>query len=98
MPISTGTASNIGSEFHFPSGTAVFAAKIIGFPELVGMERDTTTHGSSSGGVVYGQREFANRVDASDFTLELLEVTGHSTLYTDMAAGTQRSCLIKGKV
>jgi hypothetical protein len=97
MALPTGTVSNAGTEFHFPSGTIVYAAKIIGFPEIAMGERDSTSHGSLSAGVIQGQREPNNRVDASDFTIGLLEVTGHSALYTDMKAGTQRVCLLKSK-
>ena len=100
MALSTGTVSNAGTEFYWPSGTLIPGAKIIAAPWMDSMERDTTTHGSNdgSGDVIYGQREFANRRDAQNFTVGLLEVTGHSSLYDDANAGTQRTFHYKGKV
>lgn len=99
MGLSTGTVSNAGTEFYFPSGTAIYGAKVISFPNSEGGEIDTTTHGSNdgSGNVIFGQREFSNRLDAGNFTIGLTEVTGHSSLYTDRDAGTQRTFHIKGK-
>ena len=98
MSLPTGTVSNAGSEFHFPSGTLMYAVKILGYPEIAVGEYDATTQGSLVGGIMYGQRQPNNRIDAGDFTLQLLEVTGHSALYTDQDAQTQRLCFIKGKV
>jgi hypothetical protein len=99
MGLSTGTVSNAGTEFSFPSGTVIYGASVIGFPNVEGGEMDTTTHGSNdgSGSVLFGQREFNNRLDAGNFTIGLKEVTGHSSLYTDRDAGTQRTFHIKGK-
>lgn len=100
MSISTGTVSNAGAEFGWPSGTALYGAKVLSAPWMDSMERDTTSHASNdgSGNVIYGQREFANRRDAQNFTVGLLEVTGHSSLYDDANAGTQRTFHYKGKV
>lgn len=97
--IPTGTMSNAGASFSWPSGTALYAAKILSAPWMDSMERDTTTHASNdgSGNVIYGQREFANRRDAQNFTVGLLEVTGHSSLYDDAQAGTQRTFHFIGK-
>lgn len=100
MPLSTGTVSNAGTEFSFPSGTVLYGAKVLSAPWMESGERDTTSQSSNdgSGNVIYGQREFNNRRDAQDFTVGLLEVTGHSSLYDDANAGTQRSFHYKGKV
>jgi hypothetical protein len=99
MALSTGTVSNAGTSFSFPSGTSIYGAKVLSAPWMDSMERDTTLQSSNdgSGNVVYGQREFANRRDAQNFTIGLLEVTGHSSLYDDAQAGTQRTFHFIGK-
>jgi hypothetical protein len=100
MALSTGTMSNAGTEFSFPSGTAVYGAKVLGAPWMDSGERDTTMHSSNdgSGNVIFGQREFNNRRDAQNFTIGLTEVTGHSSLYDDAQTGVQRTFHYKGKV
>lgn len=90
----TGTASNYSSEFHFPSGTAIYAAQVIGFPEIAMGERNTTNHGSGG----KEERQPNGLVAASDFTVSLLAVPGHTSLHTDRDAGTVRLCFLKGKV
>ncbi len=97
--IPTGTMSNAGTSFSFPSGTAIYGAKVLDAPWMDSMERDTTTHGSNdgSGNVIFGQREFSNRRDAQNFTVGLIEVTGHSSLYDDAQLGTQRVFHYAGK-
>ena len=99
MIIPTGTMSNAGAEFGWPSGTALYAVKLLSAPWMDSMERDTTVQASNdgSGNVLFGQREFANRRDAQNFTIGLLEVTGHSSLYDDANLGTQRTFHFKGK-
>ena len=94
MALTTGTASNYGSEFHFPSGTIIYAAQVIGFPEIAMGERNITNHGN--GGV--DERAPNGLVSASDFTLALLNEVGNTSLQTDRNAGTERVCFIKGKV
>jgi len=100
MSISTGTVSNAGTLFAFPSGTNLYGAKVLAAPWMDSAERDTTMQSSNdgSGNVIYGQREFANRRDGQNFTIGFLETTGLSSLYTDADAGTQRSFHYQGKL
>ncbi len=85
--------------FRFLRGRALYAVKLLSAPWMDSAERDTTVQSSNdgSGNVLFGQREFANRRDAQNFTVGLLEVTGHSTLYDDANLGTQRSFHYQGK-
>ena len=94
MALTTGTFSNYGSEFHWPSGTVIYAAQVIGFPEIAMGERNITNHGSG------GKEERVSNglVAASDFTLGLLTESGETSLHTDRDAGTERVCFLKGKV
>jgi hypothetical protein len=98
MALATGTISNAGSLFYWPSGTAAYGCKVVDWPEIAGGERDTTAHNGVTGGVVFGERRFNNRVDAGDFTVLLLETNGLSTMYADQQAGTERTVNIKGLV
>ena len=94
MTITTGTASNYASEFHFPSGTAIYAAQVIGFPEIAMGERNVTNHGSGG----KEERRPNGLVSASDFTVSLMNTPGNTSLHTDRDAGTERLCFLKGKV
>lgn len=94
MALTTGTASNYGSLFYWPSGTVVYAAQIIGFPEIAMGERNVTNQ--SSGG--FEERRPNGLVSAGDFTLSLQNVVGNSALHADRDAGTERVAFIKGKV
>ena len=99
MALSTGTMSNAGTLFSFPSGTSLYGVKLLSAPWMDSMERDTTLQSSNdgSGNVLFGQREFANRRDAQNFTIGFLETTGLSSLYDDANLGTQRSFHFIGK-
>ena len=94
MALTTGTVSSYGSEFQWPSGTSVYAAQVLGFPEISMGERNTTNHGSGG----KEERRPNGLVAAGDFTLSILATPGHSTLHTDRDAGTERVCFLKGKV
>lgn len=94
MALTTGTASQYGSEFHFPSGTAIYACQVIGFPEIAMGERNITNHGN--GGVE--ERAPNGLKSVGDFTLSLIATPGHSSLHTDQSAKTERTCFLKGKV
>ena len=95
MALTTGTATNYGSEFHYPSGTVVYAAQVLGFPELSAGERNTTNQGSGG----FEERRPNGLVSAGDFTLSLLATPGNTlSLYTDMKAKTERVCYLKNPV
>lgn len=94
MALTTGTASNYGSEFHFPSGTAIYAANIIGFPEISMGERNVTNHGSGG----REERRPNGLVAAGDFTVGVINHPGTTTLHTARDAGTENVCFLKGKV
>lgn len=94
MPLTTGTSTNYASEFHFPSGTVIYAAQVIGFPEIAMGERNITNHGSGG----KEERVPNGLVAAGDFTISLLTTSGNTSLHTDRDAGTERPCFLKGKV
>lgn len=94
MALTTGTASAYASEFHFPSGTVIYAAQVIGFPEIAMGERNITNHGN--GGVE--ERVPNGLVAAGDFTVQIITTAGISSLHTDRTAGTERLCFLKGKI
>lgn len=95
MALTTGTASNYASEFHWPTGTVVYAAQVIGFPELSMGERNTTNHGSGG----FEERRPNGLTSAGDFTLQLIATAGNlSGLYTDMKAKTERVVYLKNPV
>lgn len=92
MALTTGTASNYGSQFHFPSGTVIAPAQVIDFPELAMGERNTTNHGSGG----FEERRPNGLTAAGDFTLSILSTPNQlTTLYTDMKAKTERVCFLK---
>jgi hypothetical protein len=94
MALTTGTASSYGSEFHFPSGTIIYAAQVVGFPEIAMGERNITNHGNG------GREERAPNglVAAGDFTVQIISTSGLTSLHADRTAGTERLCFLKGKV
>jgi hypothetical protein len=94
MALTTGTSSSYGSEFHFPSGTVVYACQVVGFPEVAMGERNITNHGN--GGVE--ERAPNGLKSVGDFTLSIITTAGHSALFTDQSAKTERTCFLKGKV
>lgn len=94
MALTTGTMSSYGSEFHWPSGTIVYAAQIIGFPEIAMGERNVTNHGNGG----FEERRPNGLVAASDFTLGIITTSGNTSLHTDRSAGTERVAFLKGKV
>lgn len=94
MALTTGTMSGYGSEFHWPSGTAIYAAQIIGFPEIAMGERNVTNHGNGG----YEERRPNGLVAAGDFTLSIINTPGNTSLHTDRTAGTERVCYLKGKI
>jgi hypothetical protein len=94
MALTTGTISAYGSEFHFPSGTVIYAAQVLGFPDIAMGERNTTHHGSGG----KEERQPNGLVAASDFTLSLIAANGHTALHTARDAGTVNLCFLKGKV
>jgi hypothetical protein len=95
MALTTGTYTNYGSEFHWPSGTIVYAAQVLGFPELSMGERVTTNHGS--GGIDERRPNGLNM--QGDFTLSILSTPDNFvTLTSDKSAGTERVCFLKNPV
>lgn len=94
MALTTGTASNYGSEFHFPSGTVIYAAQVVGFPEIAMGERNITNQGSGG----KEERVPNGLVSAGDFTVKVINTPGNTSLHTDRDAGTERVCFLKGKV
>lgn len=95
MALTTGTASNYASEFHWPTGTVVYAAQVLGFPELMMGERNTTNHGSGG----FEERRPNGLTAAGDFTITLLATANNiSGLYTDMKAKTERVVYLKNPV
>ncbi len=95
MALTTGTSTNYGSLFSFPSGTNIVPAQVIGFPELAMGERNTTNHGSGG----FEERRPNGLVAAGDFTLQVLSTAGAlETLYTDMKAKTERTAHLKNPV
>lgn len=87
----TGTSSSFGDEFHWPSGTIVFAAQVINVPEISVGERNVTNHGNGG----YEERKANGLHMAGDFTVEIIATPGHLALYTDMDAQTERVCYLK---
>lgn len=94
MALTTGTISSYGEEFHFPSGTVIYAAQIIGKPAIEMGERNITNHGNGG----YEERVPNGLLAASDFTLSILATSGQLALYTAAAAKTENVCYIKSKV
>lgn len=95
MSYSTGTSSNYGSLFAFPSGTSLYAVQVIGFPEIAMGERNFTNHGSAG----FEQRGPNGLVAVGDFTLQMISTpSALLTLKTDMTAGTLRSGHLKNPV
>lgn len=95
MALTTGTASNYASLFAFPSGTTIVPAQVIGFPELMMGERNTTNHGSGG----FEERRPNGLTSAGDFTLQILSTANQLTsLYTDLKAKTERVCHLKNPV
>lgn|SRR5574341_851120 len=94
MALTTGTYTNYGSLFHWPSGTVIYAAQVVGFPEIGMGERNVTNH--SNGG--YEERRPNGLVAAGDFTLGLINTPGNTSLHTDRDAGTERVAFLKGKI
>jgi hypothetical protein len=85
--------SNYGEEFHFPSGTAIYAVQVIGKPEIKEGERNITNHGNGG----FEERVPNGLLAASDFTLSVLSTPGNLLLFTAAAAKTENVCYIKGK-
>lgn len=95
MAITTGTYSNYGGEFHFPSGTVISPCQVLDYPELSMGERNTTNHGSGG----WEERRPNGLNAAGDFTLSLLETPGvFGTLNTARAAKTENVCYLKDPV
>jgi hypothetical protein len=94
MALTTGTASQYGSEFHFPTGTVIYAAQVLGVPEISEGERNITNHGNGG----FEERAPNGLLSAGDFTLSILATPGHLALHTAQAAKTENVCFIKGKV
>lgn len=93
MALTTGTMSSYGEEFHFPSGTIIYAAQVIGKPEYAMGERDITNHGNGG----FQERTSNGLLAASDFTLSILATPGNIALHTARNAGTENVCYIKSK-
>lgn len=93
MALTTGTMSSYGEEFHFPSGTIIYAAQVIGKPEYAMGEANITNH--SNGG--YEERVPNGLLSASDFTLGIIATPGNIALHTARDAKTQNVCFIKSK-
>jgi hypothetical protein len=85
--------SGYGDEFHWPSGTLVYAAQVISVPEIGQGERNITNHGNGG----YEERAPNGLNMAGDFTVAIFATPGNLGLYTDMDAGTERVCYIKYK-
>lgn len=93
MSLTTGTVSNYGEEFHFPSGTIIYAAQVIGKPEYAMGESPVTNHGNGG----FEERAPNGLLAASDFTLSLLATPGNLSLFVAQAAKTENVCYIKSK-
>lgn len=93
MALTTGTMSSYGEEFHFPSGTIIYAAQVIGKPEIAMGERNITNHGGGG----FEERAPNGLLAASDFTLSIIATPGSLALFTASAAKTENVCYIKGK-
>ena len=95
MPLTTGTYSNYGGEFHFPSGTVISPMQVLDYPEMSMGERNITNH--AGGGVE--ERVPNGLFAAGDFTLSLLETPNVlSTLKTAQVNKTQNVCYLKDPV
>jgi hypothetical protein len=95
MSLTTGTMSGYPSEFHWPSGTLIYAAQVLDFPELVMGERNITNFGSGG----KEERVPNGMLAAGDFTLSILSTSGQmNTLATDQAAKTEKVCFLKNPV
>ncbi len=88
MPLTTGTASNYGGNFGFPSGT-VYPCMVLDYPEVKMAAVDITNH--QGGGVT----EYipSGLTDVGEFTLSILGQHGtFNTLKTAQAAKTVNVC------
>jgi hypothetical protein len=91
----TGTASSYGSQFSFPSGTALYAAQVITFPEMTMGERNITNHGNGG----YEERKPNGLKAVGDFTLSILSTPLLiASLKTDKDASTERVCHLKNPI
>lgn len=93
MSLTTGTMSNFGEEFHFPSGTLIYAVQVIGKPEIKEGERNITNHGNGG----FEERVANGLLAAGDFTVQILSTPGNLLLYTAVAAKTENVCYVKSK-
>lgn len=95
MSLTTGTYSNYGGQFHFPSGTVLAPMMVLDYPQISMGERNVTNH--ANGG--YEERVPNGLNVAGDFTLSLLETPGVLvTLDTARAAKTVNVCYLKDPV
>lgn len=91
----TGTNTNYASQFSFPSGTVIYAAQVIGFPEIAMGERNVTNHGNGG----FEERKPNGLVAVSDFTLQILSTPGAiASLKTDLEAKTERTSHLKNPI
>jgi len=91
MPLTTGTFTNFGGAFHFPSGTVISPCQVLDYPLISMGEREITNH--ANGGV---QERVPNGLLAlGDFTLSVLNTPGVlSTLETACANKTVNTCYL----
>jgi hypothetical protein len=91
----TGTASNYASQFSFPSGTALYAAQVITFPEMTMGERNVTNHGNGG----YEERKPNGLKATGDFTIAIMSTPLLiASLKTDKDAGTERTSHLKNPI
>lgn len=93
MTISTGTMSNYGEEFHFPSGTMIYAVQVLGKPEYAMGERNVTNHGNGG----FEERVPNGLLAASDFTIGILATPGNIAIKSALVAKTENVCYLKSK-
>lgn len=90
----TGTYSNYGSVFHFPSGTA-YAAVVLDYPEVKEDAIEITNN--TSGNV--SEFIYSNLVRLSPFSISLLGRPGiYSTFRTHQTNRTIGSCVLSDAV
>jgi hypothetical protein len=91
----TGTNTNYGSQFSFPSGTMIVPAQVVSFPEIAMGERNVTNHGNGG----FEERKPNGLISVSDFTLQILSTPNAlATLKTDMEAKTERTSHLKNLI
>lgn len=95
MAIMTGTFTNQGSQFHYPSGTVIYGCEVLAYPEISVEERSTTNLGSGG----FAERRNAGLISAGDFSLSILSTPNAlKSLDTDMKQKVERVCFLEGQI